>query len=493
MVQPGVSALGKKNRTTVLPRKSFSETGFSSWSSKVKSGALSLACMRNSPSNRTLYRIASSAVICLALVLGAVSALRAQIARTDAKSKGPRATGLLQLPEKGKPRLIPICIMVDGRFFDAGIYKADPIPMALEGGTVYEAERTGQSIGLFTVRNVLQQQQTKAWIAEGDWLAAGAAPPKPTAMQAESKPREEEEDKPPTLRRPAKTSPEKPSETKPVQSPNPAPGAPTPNTANTPDSSTSSGASPASAPPPEAKEEDDPSRPHLRRGVPPRSEPTALPSKMPPQSASRHHNTATFSTAKPATQVVPAISDADGPEPRPYTYDMKPEEEQAFRRKMLALATSEISTQRRPDEEQPTAAKRARRAAKPSAPSFEDVSLRVFDVATNNEPILVLTAKAVLPAPPPQAPPVVPASSYVTVVARSDFNGDLRKLMTTVTDDRHLDVTPRMEMIDAVDVDGDGRGEFLFRKISNGGVGYIVYRVTPDRLWTLFESRPSGQ
>src|SRR5690349_17780582 len=64
--------------------------------------------------------------------------------------------------------------------------------------------------------------------------------------------------------------------------------------------------------------------------------------------------TAVSSSSKPAVataseppkstvEQIPAISDADGPEPRPYTYDMKAEEEQAFRKKMLALAGTEIA------------------------------------------------------------------------------------------------------------------------------------------------------
>ena len=44
------------------------------------------------------------------------------------------------------------------QFWDATAYKADPFPMALESGTVYEAERTGNSLGLFTSRQRPAQQ-----------------------------------------------------------------------------------------------------------------------------------------------------------------------------------------------------------------------------------------------------------------------------------------------------------------------------------------------
>src|SRR5208283_1575373 len=79
-------------------------------------------------------------------------------ARKTKKGKDPRAVGLLQLTSSGKATLIPIAILVDGRFYDASAYKADPVPMALESGTVYEAEQEGDSQGLFTVIGVLHSK-----------------------------------------------------------------------------------------------------------------------------------------------------------------------------------------------------------------------------------------------------------------------------------------------------------------------------------------------
>src|SRR5258708_10054342 len=66
-------------------------------------------------------------------------------------NKGPRALGLVQLSSNGKATLVPIIIRIDGRFYDAASYKANPVPMALESGTVYEGERSGTGGGLFTV------------------------------------------------------------------------------------------------------------------------------------------------------------------------------------------------------------------------------------------------------------------------------------------------------------------------------------------------------
>jgi hypothetical protein len=129
------------------------------------------------------------------------------------------------------------------------------------------------------------------------------------------------------------------------------------------------------------------------------------------------------------------------------------------------------------------------------------VQVRAFDVDYNNSPDLVLTARAgEAPAAPTrraagrvrsetQATPAPGGVTFwITLVAREDFNGDVRKLMVSVTDSKHLDAFPRMELIDAVDVDGDGRGEMLFREISDVGRNYVIYRVTPDALRELFNT-----
>ncbi len=76
------------------------------------------------------------------------------------------------------------------------------------------------------------------------------------------------------------------------------------------------------------------------------------------------------------------------------------------------------------------------------------------------------------------------------MIARTNLEGELQKLFYSQTDSRHLDVTPRMDLIDAVDADGDGRGELLFRETSDAGNFYAIYRVTADGLWTLFEGTP---
>jgi len=127
-------------------------------------------------------------------------------------------------------------------------------------------------------------------------------------------------------------------------------------------------------------------------------------------------------------------------------------------------------------------------AVKPVQPDFEDVQLRVFDLGNVNEPELVLTAKARMPQPSREKQGASPGLQYmITLVAREDVNGEFHKALANVTDAQHLDVIPQLELIDAVDVDGDGRGELLFRQVSDAGSAFVVYRVIGDRLYALFQ------
>ncbi|MGA9415825.1 MAG: hypothetical protein WBV60_14140, partial [Terriglobales bacterium] len=131
--------------------------------------------------HRKLYRNERIAVICAVAMLFASALLLAQVSipqygRKPA-DKGPRALGLVQLSPTGKKaRFVPIAIMMDGKFYDAGAYKADPVPMALDFGVVYEGFRSGVSQGVFTITQPGQLNHT--WIAEGTWLPAGAIDPK---------------------------------------------------------------------------------------------------------------------------------------------------------------------------------------------------------------------------------------------------------------------------------------------------------------------------
>jgi hypothetical protein len=424
----------------------------------------------------------------LAQIIATQSAAAQSAARRPKSSKGPRAVGLLQLAPNGKAYLIPVVIMYDGEFYDASAYKAAPVPMALERGIVYEGERTGVSQGLFTITGVLQGPNN-TWKAEGTWLPEGAKAAN-APHKAETTPRDlNPEEGPPVLRHggPEKA---KPSDSEPP----PAPPAPTPAPSPAPDPPQ---AAPAPAPPPA---EPDRNQPVLRRGKPAPTPPELPnpPVKAAAKPAAAANNAAAAKPASPPVQLIPAISDAAGPDPRPYSYATKPAEEEQLRKKVLVMAGDDVRARAQQlasasvgastpvPASKPT--RRASAQTKPPQPEFDDVQLRIFDLSSSNEPVLVLMAKAQMPQKSGGGAPDV--QYLLTLVARQDIYGELHKAFSNITDTQHLDVIPQMDLIDAVDADGDGRGELLFRRTSDAGTAYSVYRVIGNQLWPLFEGAP---
>jgi len=488
------------------------------------------------------------------------------------KVKGPRALGLLQFTPNGKATLIPIAILVEGHYYDASAYKADPVPMALEGGIVYEAEQAGASQGLFTINAAMHSKNPNAspWIGTGSYVQNGTEVAK-TAHKAESVPRgldSSDNDAPPRLTRgsdsksaPANTSSTPASGTSPssgtssssASSPSasssggspdkagaasatatqPASAAPadSKSAASSSGGSSSAGNSPAgSTPAPDApkpaptaasakpadtsanaqtspQQSDNYYRPTLRRGKPEESAPPQEEAEdkteAKPANAASPASTPGSATPQPV-RLVPAISDAGGPDPRAYRFFWKEGEEDERRKQMLDLAGNELrayvnALARNLISAKPASPPSAKTGTthkpaakpKPAEAVFENVQFHAFDVWVNNQPVMILTAEGHLNPPPTLPTGPVPESYSITLVARTDIYGELRKLYSGVTDKFHLDVTPRLELIDAVDVDGDGRGELLFRETTDAGNGYIIYRATPDKLMKLFNSLES--
>jgi hypothetical protein len=387
--------------------------------------------------------------------------------RPTKTNKGPRALALIELAPSGKAHLVPVAILFEGKFYDAAAYKAAPVPMVLESGTVYEGILNGVSQGFFTVTGALQARNT--WLGEGKWAPAGSEAVKKASSP--SRPPDEDVDAPPVLRREKPKAPEPaPTETKPQP---PAETAPPPSTAPAPS------AAPASALPP-----DDPDRPQLHRGKPepaPKTAPAPATSKA---GASKTPDAKKPPEVSPQIRTIPAISDANGPDPRPYVFVMKSDEEQELRKKMLVLATSEIQTYTKTQAANTVGSPKTK--SQPPHPNFDDIQLKVFDLANVNEPVLVLSATARTS----QTSTSPERSLYFTLVAREDLNGELHKALSNVTDASHLDVTPRMELIDAVDAEGDGHGELLFRQVSDAGSAFVIYRVIGYQLWPLFQGTP---
>jgi hypothetical protein len=472
------------------------------------------------------------------------------------KDAGPRAVGVVQLTADGKASLVPIAILVGGKFWDATAYKADPIPMALEPGTVYEAEHAGGSLGLFTVNGALHSNAGNAqspWIGTGAWVPAGTEKPK-TALKAETVPVGiDTSDGPPRLTRsgaapqeappaatapPASAPPQNPSagsagsgqtdagQTPPSQS-SPSPAAPSQTGSSpTPPPNSSPSTVPGDSKPSDAKHTDakpadrgstpqsdsgagEGNRPRLRRGKPAGPLPEdEVPGYSKPGAAASLASPANAGKAKPTAdkgpvQWIPAISDASGPEPRSFAFEWLKDAEGERLQQMKALAQQQIlayvaaqakaKIRPTPKSAGPQSARRAAASQTPGYksknPILETVQMRAYDLWTNNQPVLVFTAEAHMPpagTPHPEADSELQYS--ILLVAHPDIYNNLHQLYVGVTDRYHFDVTPRLELVDAVDADGDGRGELLFREISDGGNGWVIYRATVDKLGKIFDS-----
>ena len=171
-----------------------------------------------------------------------------------------------------------------------------------------------------------------------------------------------------------------------------------------------------------------------------------------------------------------AVSDAGQYTTRSMLYSMTPEERQHKAPQMLALALSEVRA---------FAAKRPGPAV-PKTAAITDYDLRIFDLDTSNTPTEVLSAKLPLTSRDGK-----PFTYYVTVVARLDINDQPQKIFSVVSDTTHLDAYPRLELIDAIDADANGRGDLLFRQYSDVGTTYGLYRVFPYQMEKVFEGGSS--
>ncbi len=424
--------------------------------------------------------------------------------------RGARAIGVVEFLPGGGTRLVPIAIWIDDRFYDASLYAANPEPLAVEPQTVYQATDYGEPTGLFTV--VTPKEVNGSWVADGRWTPHLAMDEK-LAQQASKQPKKKvpvnPDDDRPVLHRsgssgssgsgnsgttaassagssstaansppPANDDPDRPT----LKNSSPSPTTAAPASGPTPSNNApnATGTAPASSSPAASSDtnENDPGRPLLRRGK--QAEPDqpetaqASSAKAPtPTEAARAKLVNTITSL--GHHSYPAISDAGKYEMRSLLYAMGSSERVDKSQEMSALALDDIRkfiSQRKT----PALAKTA---------TITDYDLRAFDLDYSNSPTLVFTAT--LPVDGAKALRGGEFTYYVTVVAREDINGTPIKIFSSVTDSNHLDAFSRMEIIDAVDADANGRGVLLFRQYSDTGINYGLYRVFPYQMQKIFE------
>lgn len=394
----------------------------------------------------------SIAVLCAALA-GVVAAAAYQ-RRPPHKL---RAIALLEVTPDAdgaaNPRFVPIAILDNKRFHESGIYEARPRPMAIADGVVYEAQKTGLPVGYATITGA--EKKKDQWIVQWHWDRISESRPSNAAPVVPAAPGSDR----PILRRPGG------SEAKP---PDPAPSSSTP-------PASGGQAVPAAGPPRVESVPEDTDRPKLKRqsGAAPE---TPAGGGKPGASAKSSAASKSEKSDTSALRSMIAISDAEPTNTRSYDYIWKTAEREEAEGRIRKMALSLLPAE----------------AHKGPPPALANVVIRAFDLDLSNDAVMVLTAEVPPASPAPAAKgapatPAKPVTRYIAIIARLNFEGVLVKLAASVTDSTRLDVAPRMELIDAVDVEGDGPAELVFREYSFDEKSFVIYGIGRTTITTVFE------
>lgn len=434
-----------------------------------------------------------------ALVLGLIAsaALAQYPGQIEKKSKDAatlRAVAVLEWTgDLGKPkksRLVPVTIYDGQALHDASIYLARPHPLALAGEVEYELQKNGAPIGLFDIKNAAQEMGM--WVGYGSWKAmpiAKAAAPKPvidTGFDAN--------DDKPVLHRKHSDSGDKPDST--ASAPSPDPDRPTLHKPKESDTGSDS----ASAP--------DPDRPTLHKEKPSSNADDPVLHKHTDSDTNDGEHASFTDPDRPrlmrgkqgganGLNVLPsllglppdmeqAVAVSDSRTRPEHTWDFKwanPEDEDKMKSAMEDMARAALGLKAPPP---PSATRRAsahrsttKPAAPPEPPALADEKFRVFELAYGAGATMVLSAHT----DDPQK-----TQKFVTLIAQPDLYGNPLVLLKNVTDASHLDETPRMRLIDAVDALADNRGELLFELRGAGQRQFALYRVLRGTAEKIFVS-----
>ncbi len=487
-----------------------------------------------------LWIALASAVVVAAVPAGAPLA-RAQYPGqiTDANKNAPTLRAVAVLEWTGgdadhpkASRIVPVCIYDGQQLQDAGIYLARPAPLALQSEVEYQLQRDGKPVGLFDIESATREQ--------GAWVGLGKLKPLPRPKPARAQVAKIDEDDSqsdvPILHRkhhagdsgsggsstgsdsgsqaPA-ADPDRPTL---HRSPDASTGSSTgsssgsasgnsgdtgtsgttsaqssdpdrPTLHRSPDASSSSGSSNGSTSASDSgspklkkkKQEDegyvedvatvtDPERPLLFRGKSAGFGAPMLPTLMglPPD---MHHEV--------------AVSDAQNQPLHAWSYVWaNPDDESKMATDMENLARTALGLNP-PPPPAPKAAS-AHKTAKPAPPPTPpapapllDEQFHVFELAYGSGATMVLSA---------HTDGAGAQQKFVTLIAQPDLYGNLSVLVKNVTDAAHLDESPRMDLVDAVDAMADNRGELLFELRGQTQRQFALYRVLRGQATRLFLS-----
>src|SRR5438270_4888518 len=118
------------------------------------------------------------------LLLIAVSSGPTHANAQSRKPGGPRAIGVVTwngddlTPTPVTAVLTPVVILVEGRYYDAELYQAQPEPLAVDSGVVYSVLKNGDEIGTFNIGGA--RERGGIWYGTGFFDLKSAKKTKPT-------------------------------------------------------------------------------------------------------------------------------------------------------------------------------------------------------------------------------------------------------------------------------------------------------------------------
>jgi hypothetical protein len=459
------------------------------------------------------YSMRKRAAGILALVLAFTISAGAQYPgrMEDTKKQAPpvRAIAVLEWTgEIGKPsasRMIPISVFDGEQYQPGGLYLAKPEPLALEPGTEYVLQDAGVARGLFDINNA--HDVDGYWFGYGAWRPMAPPPKRPKPKQGRNMPQvvTDNADNRPHFKgrdangssttsspssgsstpsgadnsgssKPAESDPDRPTLRRRSDSGNT--GSSNTNSVNAKDSVTNADNSPPETPLGGA----DPDRPRIMHG---QQTPT---DEIEPKELTGVPND---------LQQMIAVSDAMDREAHTFVYlwpdpaDAPKMQEQMQMAAAAAIAasvpapTAPKTTAR--THTATTAAQRRKAAATPPAkPAFTNERFKAYELTFSGGATLVYTA---------QTQDNAGKTKYVTLIAQPDFNGVPKVLFKSVTDDNHLDMTPKMRLVDAVDAKASNRGDLVFELRRPHDREFVIYRVSGGQVEQVFTtgSLPNSQ
>jgi len=181
-----------------------------------------------------------------------------------------------------------------------------------------------------------------------------------------------------------------------------------------------------------------------------------------------------------------AVSDSNSRPEHAWSFEWaSPEDEGKMRAALEEIARGALGLNPPPAPPAPTPVKGHKKAqsAPPAAPPepapLMDEHFRVFELAYNSGVTLVLSARTDAP---------LAERKYVTLIAQPDLYGNLLVLLKNVSSAAHLDETPRLRLIDAVDALADNRGELLFELRGATQRQFALYRILRGQAEQIFIS-----